>query len=84
MACNEGWFQCATLIGSTVLVDYVNDGNPAGNASTSVVVQAGSADAFQFGFSGDRGFTIDIGASDILMTCTGGFCNTNPDLGPAH
>lgn len=74
----------ASLVGTTINVDYVNDGNPAGNASTSVVVQDGSADAFQFGFGGTDGFTIDIGASGILMTCTGGFCNTNPDLGPAH
>lgn len=74
----------ATLIGTTVQVDYVNDGNTAGNASTSVVVQAGNADAFQFGFLGLDGFTIDIGDSGILMTCTGGFCNTTPDLGPQH
>ena len=74
----------ASLIGTTVDVSYVNDGNPQGNASTSVVVQAGSGDAFQFGFAGTDGFTIDIGASQIFMTCTGSFCNTTPDLGPAH
>lgn len=75
----------ATLIGTTVDVSYVNDGNSAGNAGPhSVVVQSGSSDAFQFGFSGLDGFTVDIGASQIVMTCTGGFCNTNPDLGPQH
>ncbi len=74
----------ASLIGTEIGVDYINDGNPAGNASTTVTVQAGSGDAFQFGFSGIYGFTIDIEESYISMLCTGGFCNTTPDLGPVH
>lgn len=75
----------ASLIGTTVDVSYVNDGNSSGNAGPhSAVVQAGSGDAFQFGFNGTDGFTINIEASQIFMTCTGSFCNTNPDLGPAH
>lgn len=74
----------ATLIGSQIDVSYINEGNPGGNSATSVIVQAGNADAFQFGFSSVFGFTIDIEDSMILMDCTGGFCNTTPDLGPVH
>jgi hypothetical protein len=74
----------ATLIGTTIDVSYVNDGNADGNTSTSVVVEAGSGDAFQFGFWGTKGFTIDIEDSAISFLCTGGFCNYTPDLGPVH
>ncbi len=74
----------ASLIGSTVNVSYVNDGNPSGNISTSVLVAAGNVDAFQFGFAGVGGFFIDIEDDQLLMTCTGFGCNTNPDLGPQH
>ena len=74
----------AGLIGTNVDVDYVNDGNTTGNTSTSVTVQAGSGDAFQFGFSGFAGFTIDIEDTFVSLLCTGLACNTNPDLGPQY
>lgn len=74
----------ATLIGTQIDVSYINESNPTGDISTSVIVEAGNADAFQFGLSGVFGFTIDIEDSMISMLCTGGYCNDTPDLGPVH